>query len=141
MGKRILIGSMLVLSLLLLMPSIPAIQQKTIEDKAFSDFVEELKNVDLEDIKVLDDIRHPELYALVVFLLSFSWDIGCKLTDIAVTRTEDHNGFKWDIHYPILLLYTVWFFFKIDMRMLFWNILSNKLGWGWKIDYSIFWDN
>lgn len=30
MGKRILIGSMLVLTLLLLMPSIPAIQQKTI---------------------------------------------------------------------------------------------------------------
>ena len=31
MGKRILIGSMLVLAMLLLMPSIPAIQQKTIE--------------------------------------------------------------------------------------------------------------
>lgn len=31
MGKRILIGSMLVLAMLLLMPSIPAIQQKSIE--------------------------------------------------------------------------------------------------------------
>jgi len=32
MGKKILIGSMLVLTLLLLMPSIPAIQQKSIGD-------------------------------------------------------------------------------------------------------------
>jgi len=40
MNKKILIGSMLVLTLLLLMPSIPAIQLNTIKDKAFSDLVE-----------------------------------------------------------------------------------------------------
>ena len=43
MQKKILLGSVFVLILLLLMPSIPAIQQKTIEDKAYSDFVEKLK--------------------------------------------------------------------------------------------------
>ena len=40
MKKKILIGSIIAVALLLLMPSIPAIQQKTIEDKAYSDFVE-----------------------------------------------------------------------------------------------------
>ena len=33
MGKRLLIGSMLVLAMLLLMPSIPALQQITIEEE------------------------------------------------------------------------------------------------------------
>lgn len=40
MKKKILLGSLLVITLLLLMPSIPAIQQKTLEDKAFNDFYE-----------------------------------------------------------------------------------------------------
>ena len=59
MKKKILIGSIIAVALLLLMPSIPAIQQKTVEEKAYSDFVERLKDVDLEDIEVLEWIRHP----------------------------------------------------------------------------------
>jgi len=51
MKKKILIGSLLVLTLLLLMPSIPAIQQKTIEDKAYSDLVEKFEDFDLEDLR------------------------------------------------------------------------------------------
>ena len=60
MKKKILIGSLLVLTLLLLMPSIPAVQQKTIEDKAYSDFVEELKDVDLEDLQEKIEKRNPK---------------------------------------------------------------------------------
>ena len=42
MRKKIIIGCMLVLTLLLLMPSIPAIQKKTVEERPYSDFVEQL---------------------------------------------------------------------------------------------------
>lgn len=64
MRKKILLGSMLILTLLLLMPSIPAVQLNTIKDKAFSDLVE-AKNFDelfasirekLADINTGDDI-------------------------------------------------------------------------------------
>ena len=70
--KSILFGSIFVLALMFLMPSIPAIQQKTIEDKAYSDFVEELKELELEEIKTFnDDIKLPILYAIVIALLNF----------------------------------------------------------------------
>ncbi len=58
MKKKILIGSIIAVALLLLMPSIPAIQQKTVEEKAYSDFVERLKDVDLEDIEVSNEALH-----------------------------------------------------------------------------------
>jgi len=51
MNKKILIGSILAVALLLLMPSIPAIQQKTIEDKAYSDLVEKFGDFNLEDLQ------------------------------------------------------------------------------------------
>ena len=44
--KKILFGSMLVLTLILLMPSIPAIQMKTIEDSLVSDFSNHLDLID-----------------------------------------------------------------------------------------------
>ena len=54
MKKKILIGSMLVLTLLLLTPSIPAIQQKAIEEGFKQDIQEKLDEINLEEIK---DIR------------------------------------------------------------------------------------
>ena len=61
MKKKILIGSLLVLTLLLLMPSIPAIQQKTIEDKAYSDLVEKFGDVDADFIELLKDVDLEDL--------------------------------------------------------------------------------
>ncbi len=69
MKKKILIGSLLVLTLLLLMPSIPAIQQKSVEEGIKQDIQEKLDTITLDDLKyidVLDDIRHPILYYIFV---------------------------------------------------------------------------
>jgi len=67
MKKKILIGSMLVLTLLLLMPSIPAVQQKTIEDKAYSDLVEQLdEDVDADFIELLKDVDLEDLQEKIV---------------------------------------------------------------------------
>ena len=61
MNKKILIGSILAVALLLLMPSIPAIQQQTIEDKAYSDFVEKFEDVDADFIELLKDVDIEDL--------------------------------------------------------------------------------
>ena len=129
MNKKILIGSIFVLVLILLMPSIPAIQQKTIEDKAYSDFIEKLKNVDLEDIEVLDGIRHPILYIWVIFLRDFRWVKSNIIFDIA---TEPLDIFFEVIH-P--LLFYGWLLGSIIewARINFWNDVSDRLGWGWDI--------
>ena len=103
MKKKILIGSMLVLTLLLLMPSIPAIQQKTIEDKAYSDFVEELKDVDLEDIEVLDDdVKFPLLLQFVESIFYFR---GIRAEIMLIISIEmDFWGNPVGLILPFLLL-------------------------------------
>ena len=96
MKKKILIGSIIAVALLLLMPSIPAIQQKTVEEKAYSDFVERLKDVDLEDIEVLEWIRHPILYIFVIFLLSFRIERALAMAEMSCYFTQ---GDDW-MPYP-----------------------------------------
>ena len=61
MKKKILIGGIIVVALLLLMPSIPAIEQKTIEDKVYSDLVEKLEDVDADFIELLKDFDLEDL--------------------------------------------------------------------------------
>jgi len=61
MKKKILIGSIIAVTLLLLMPSIPAIQLDTIKDKAYNDLVEfESKNY-----SKLNQQDREELYGLL----------------------------------------------------------------------------
>ena len=51
MKKKILIGSLLVLTLLLLMPSIPAIQQKSVEEGIKQDIQEKIDTFTLDELK------------------------------------------------------------------------------------------
>jgi hypothetical protein len=51
MRKKILIESLLVLTILLLMPSIPAIQQKTIEDGIKQDLKKKTDSINSDIIK------------------------------------------------------------------------------------------
>ena len=74
--KKILIGSIFVLALILLMPSIPAIEQKTIEDKAYSDFIEKIKDVDLEDISDIEWNIFPRLMQLLWDIFDLRFDRG-----------------------------------------------------------------
>ena len=52
MGKKIIIATMLVLTLFLLMPSIPAIQQNTVEGGIKQDLQEKLDEIQLDDLSV-----------------------------------------------------------------------------------------
>ena len=100
MKKKTLIGSMLVLTLLLLMPSIPAIQQKTIEDKAYSDFVEEIK-------KSNGDIKFR-----IQPILGLLWVI-CRIRESRGDWLMDSSSY-WDhgihIDYPIIYTRGEWLY-------------------------------
>jgi len=121
MSKRILIGSMLVLVMLLLMPSIPAVQQKTIEDKAYSDLVEKLK-----DLEVLDgDMKFPILFAFVYTFARIQITRAFKILDFALT--ENWYGVK----HPLFALYGLWIFFVSVRWVDFWAYYSDELEWNW----------
>jgi len=115
MKKKILIGSMLVLTLLLLMPSIPAIQHKTIE--------EGIK----QDLQELEWIRHPLLYTLVMLLCYFRMIRATIILNIA----SDYIWWYHDIHFPLLFIRGVWLAVTSGIWYTFWQIVSDILGWGW----------
>jgi hypothetical protein len=91
---------MLVLTLLLLMPSIPAIQQKTIEDNAYSDFVEKLKDTDLENI----DLKLPETYGsdgddveIIISAGNFNKNIGFGVSIDVLNYKEESALINYSI--------------------------------------------
>lgn len=132
MGKSILIGSMLVLAMLLLMPSIPAIQQNTIEEGIKQDIQERLDEItldDLKDIEELEWIRHPILYIIVLFLLNSRVKRGLFLVDISSTP------YKWwyDIDYLNIFWRGAWLLFTAYCWQIFWSYVSILLRWHWEL--------
>jgi len=114
MRKRILIGSMLVLTLLFLMPSIPAIQQRTVED-----------------IEVLDDIKHPILYEFVYLIYAHREMRLNRVLNIAVDA-----GFGYfEVRHPLLLLWAYWLGITSAIWFSFWKGISDNIEWGWFEDY------
>ena len=139
MKKKIFIGSVLVLVMFLIMPSIPAIQQKTIEDRASNDFVDQLdfKDVkELVDSGKLDRVKHPLLYFFVILVAGFRWWRCIILFEIAIEQ-----GWLWtfEVKYPILFLRFMWLGGRLEFWDLFWNNLSDTFGWNWEDIHDIIW--
>jgi len=130
MGKRIIIGSMLVLTLLLLMPSIPAIEHKAIEDKACNDLVEQLGNVDFNnknEIKwLLNEIwgEHPIIGLLTIIVL-FRFYRSMILSEFS-THYEDFN---FIIDHPIIFLRSLWLYSTAIGIALLVGIIIRIMGW------------
>jgi len=135
MKKKILIGSLLVLTLLLLMPSIPAIQQKTIEDKAYSDFVEKLQVFNVEDIEILDDdIKFPLLFKLLLNYLYFRTMRSFLL--ILFSSYYDYNTYETVVVYPIIYQRALQMQKITDFIGNFFQNISDRYGFGWELYIS-----
>ncbi len=132
MGKRILIGSMLVLTTLLLMPSIPAVQQKTIEEGFKQEIQEKLDTINLnklKDIEVLESIRHPILY--ILFSLIFTYRVERSWELFHASAKFNEWGGIGEITRPIIFLRCLMLSgTTLFMFYIMWS-LSYNLGWGW----------
>ena len=141
MKKKILIGSLLVLTLLLLMPSIPAIQQKTIEEGIKQDIQEKLDTInvdDLKDIRALDWIRHPILYAIViaiVYIRGLQFSFNFAMAVIFCSEIVDEWGIEitHPILFIILMLRCAWFYQTTWFWLSIWQDISDEFGWDWNI--------
>ena len=116
MGKKIIIATMLVLTLLLLMPSIPAIHQKIIEDKVIDDFV---KQPD-------DEIKYPNLYHFVCRIIERRAERGYFLMGIGMNMWGDVE-FRIIYNRGMSLWYSALYLRKI------WMSISDRLEWNWEI--------
>ena len=130
MKKKILIGSMLVLTLLLLMPSIPAVQHKSIEEGIKQEIQEKLDTItldDFKDIEVLDNMKYPLLYFLVMFLLNFRM----KRTDFLFDISTHGRPLNKVVDNPLIFLRGVWLYLTVIIWYYLWAIISTKLRWNW----------
>ncbi len=106
MNKKILIGSIIAVVILLLMPSIPAIQHKAINDKTFDNIIQKPYDVNIEDL--LDDIKnnywkYPLLYLIVRGIFVFRLSRSSLLLELS---TDGYYGTV--ITHPLIFLRSIW---------------------------------
>ena len=128
MKMKILIGSLLVLTLLLLMPSIPAIQQKTIEEGIKQDIQENLNEFGFDGIKKIigksDLPKHPILLSFV--FLVYLMRLGRCILGLALSTNS-----SGEIYHPLLFLYSGWLFISGFFWFYIWILIAKILGWNW----------
>ncbi len=128
MKKKILIGSLLVLTLLLLMPSIPAIQQKSVEEGIKQDSQEKFSTITLNIIKELvrlDDIKFPLIYNFLCSYILLRIESFDKFFDFIMLFLP--------IGSPIFLLFFIWTFGRLDLFRDFLQIIADIRGWNWDL--------
>jgi len=137
MNKKILLDSMLVFTMLLLMPSIPAIQQNITKDEIENKIVSELsEDLDFKDIREilesgkLDRLKRPLLY-LFIILISLP-----RIIRLEVLGELSYSG-DWPFNITVknkifFLRYgMVLFFTALWFQM--WDYVSIFFGWNWNI--------
>ena len=132
MNKKILIGSIIAVVLLLLMPSIPAIQQKSVKDKTYSDFVEKLQDFNVENIEILDDdIKFPLLFELLLHYLLFRSIRSLIL--ILISSYYDYDTYDVVVVYPIIYQRALQMQKITDFIGIFFQNISDRYGFGWEL--------
>ena len=132
MNKKILIGSIFVLVLILLMPSIPAIQQKTIEEGIKQHIHEKLESVnlnDLKDIKKLDGVEFPLLFEIVLFITN----LGFTRANFLWEKAEVWYGTGLGVIFYFFLYRTSLWYSITFLWFGFWMTIANKYGWNWDL--------
>ena len=138
MSRRILVGSMLVLFLLLIMPSIPALQQKVVKEEMRAELREKIESInsdDFQDIVGLENVKHPLLYLLVNSIPLFRVFRGIMLFMLSVEAEYDGwLGYNIDVKHPFLFLRSAWLVGTSSFWYGLWIIIDGLLGWNWYFD-------
>ena len=129
MRKKLIFGIVLVLTLLLLMPSIPAINHNVVKDGILSEISDDLDFNELKELIDFPDVKHPFLYLFVYSVALFRLIRIIILADLASEPTD----------YPPYFEITNWFLFirclllssGRDLWLLMWKDISESYGWGW----------
>ena len=135
MKKKILFGSIFVLALILLMPSIPAIQNKTIEDISDNIIRDKIKNLIIKGLPekvILGDIKYPVLNFIVVSMIFFRFfRLYWILWEINYRTTNEYVYFLSNVR-------AYWLEFTLVVMVEISEFLSDRLGWNWILPWT--WD-
>jgi len=142
MKKNILIGSMIAVILLLLMPSIPAIQLKTIDSAAQNNIIKKFNDLDFNELIDIfntgQKIKHPILFLIVRVIAEFRFLRSGILYKESIDWCSPHC--RWvhphnPISNPFLFIRSLMLFFTTVLWSEFWGFVSDKLGWNWVLPF------
>ena len=122
MNKKILIGSIFILTLILVMPSISAIQHNIVNDEIKHDYGK-------FNIKDIYSYKFPILFLFILGLYQFRWTRSDILVELATTPDPFPPGYV--VAKPLLFFRAMMLFLTATLRFDFWILLSDYLGWGW----------
>ena len=127
MKKKILLGSMLVLAMLLLMPSIPAIQTNIVEDGIIQDLQEGLETTKVTELKGLNPTAifkfHP-IFIMIYYIFLLRSVKGVMLQILA-----SHSERILVIDNPIIFWRGAWLVFTSIAVLELLDTLFYKMGW------------
>ena len=132
--KKIIIGSTFVLLLILLMPSIPAVQQKSVEEGIKQEMQEKLDAISFDDLEEIEDfpfIKRPMLFGLVLLRGEFLHYRGALLYILSITW--DYSGWMPQevIVFPLIHARANFLMYRSMEWYDFWFALSKERGWNW----------
>ena len=131
--KRVFIGGIFTVILLLLIPTSSAIQLNAIQENINS-FSGEHVEYNQKDYEILEGIIHPLLYKILIPTLFLRMYISLVLTLISGEYIAGwHSAGYWEIDYPLLFLYSIRLFWKYYARLSFWDCISSTLHWNWDV--------
>ncbi len=135
MNKKIVVSSVFIIILFFLLPSIPAIQFKTVEESVYNDFINDIKNIDLKNLKIVENLdefpNHPVLYYIVMIIYYFRIISAYYLYNNSI-GFEDYGEIpQLYIKHPLLFIIAIVLLFRADMWDSFWKTIANKMGWNW----------
>jgi hypothetical protein len=130
MNKKIIIGCILILTLLLVMPSIPAIHINSIENEIKKE-IDIVTLFDKLDFKPLD--KFPLLFYFIlaigyfrIYRCNILWDISIE---------EGYWPGEIIIKHPLLLIRSLIIGRRADRWIVGWEIISDILGLDWDLDF------
>ena len=133
MNKKILLGSIIAVAILLLMPSIPAIQLNNIEDVIQDNLEKQPSLTEIKEIITGEQLpRHPILFLMVWMIAAFRLNRAWYLEEIS-SEWVNENGWNphLEITHPLLFLRFLMLFVTIEMWFGLWEGISYLLDWDW----------
>jgi hypothetical protein len=128
MRKKLVFGSVLVFTLLLLTPSISAIQHNTIEG------ADTFENIDKIELNILDnDTKYLNLNYLINLMIKSR--IVRALLLFMVSAYIDNFTHSLVVTHPIIYFRSLWLEFTCMHLIDFFQYISDKYGWNWEIEY------
>ena len=129
LNKKILIGSIIAVAMLLLMPSIQAIQIDSFKE-GIQQNIDDLKTR-LSNIESLIDLpeHFPLLFLFTYFVSRFRLTRFLILANLSTEPFDGPPGFK--VIHPLIFIRCVFLIWGFYWWCLTWEEISNRFGWGW----------